>query len=101
MSHLWGPLYKGEWRKGLYHGNGSFDYNDGRFYEGQFRGGKNHGMGTFTHYNEKKYTGEWKRGGMWNSEKWLDPYGDLGTLFNGVKRYVDGVAYEIEGQEYD
>ena len=96
-----GSTYKGEWRKGLYHGNGSFEYNDGRFYEGQFRGGQHHGMGTFTYYNGKKYNGEFKKGEVWNSEKWLYQYGNLGTLFKGVRRYVDGVGYEIEGQDYD
>ena len=41
-------VYKGTFLKGMAHGKGTFEYNDGGVYEGDFVENKMHGYGTMT-----------------------------------------------------
>jgi hypothetical protein len=36
-------VYLGEWRKGLMHGEGSYEWSDGRLYKGHYRENVKHG----------------------------------------------------------
>ena len=53
------PAYVGEFYKGKFHGQGTFEHS-GRKYVGQWKKGKKHGRGTYTYPNGDKYVGEWK-----------------------------------------
>ena len=81
-----GGKYIGEWKDGLFHGQGKFTslnasmyyvggykkgkrdgqgvltFLDGLKYEGGFKDGKWNGQGTLSSLNGRKYVGEWKDG---------------------------------------
>jgi len=57
-----GDKYEGEFKDGLYHGQGTFTYGNGDKYVGEFKDGLYHGQGTFTFATGDKYEGEYKNG---------------------------------------
>ena len=54
--HGWGPyikaLYDGQSMDGVFHGRGTYKWEDGSVYIGWWRDGKMHGQGTLTFANE-------------------------------------------------
>lgn len=42
-----GDVYRGMWRRGKRHGQGTYMYSNGDSYSGQWRNGKRHGRGTY------------------------------------------------------
>jgi hypothetical protein len=52
-------FYKGEYKNGLFHGEGDFDDKAGNKYTGEFEEGNFHGQGTATYADGSKYKGEW------------------------------------------
>ena len=61
--HGWGPyikaLYDGQSMDGVFHGGGTYTWEDGSVYIGWWKEGKMHGSGTLTFPNGDKYRGEW------------------------------------------
>jgi len=57
-----GYKYEGDYKDGLFHGQGTLTYSDGDQYVGEFKDGKYHGQGTFTWSDGVSYKGEWKDG---------------------------------------
>ena len=63
-TYTWknGDEYKGEFKDGISHGLGTDSYADGEKYEGQFKDGKCHGQGTLSYADGEKYEGQFKDG---------------------------------------
>ena len=57
-----GDQYIGEWKNGVYHGQGAFTSINGSKYVGEYRDGRAHGQGTLTYADGAKYVGESKDG---------------------------------------
>ena len=55
-----GDKYVGEFKDGMFHGNGTDTYASGDKYVGELKVGKMHGQGTFTYAIGDKYAGEFK-----------------------------------------
>lgn len=56
---------KGEWKRDLKHGYGTYWYQNGDIYEGQWRNGIKEGLGYYTYVDTGlKYMGTWKEGKM-------------------------------------
>ena len=60
-----GDLYVGDFKKGQYHGNGTYTFSpkgnfSGQVYTGEWLYGKRNGMGINVWGNGEKYIGEWK-----------------------------------------
>ena len=56
------PKYVGEYKDGLYHGQGILTFPDGEKYVGEFKDDKRDGQGTYTYSDGEKYVGEFKDG---------------------------------------
>ena len=56
-----GSKYTGEFKNGLYNGQGIISYVDA-IYDGGWKDGLYHGQGTLTVDNVATYTGAWKKG---------------------------------------
>ena len=54
-----GVKYVGEFKNGIWNGQGTFTFADGK-YVGEFKNGELHGQGTLTYTDGSKYVGEWK-----------------------------------------
>ena len=54
--------YIGEYKHGVRHGKGEFEFIGGDKYVGEFRNNKRHGQGTFALVSGNKYVGEFKDG---------------------------------------
>ena len=52
--------YKGSWRDGERHGQGTYTNRDGRKYVGGWKKGLRHGQGTNISSKGVKYSGSWK-----------------------------------------
>ena len=60
MKYKDGSVYKGQWKKGKKHGNGTFQLEGGGIYDGDFIDGVACGYGLFTDSKGNKYEGQWK-----------------------------------------
>lgn len=80
MQYDNGGWYTGQWENNAWAGSGTGKYihKDGGIYEGTYLNGKRHGQGTYTFPSGSVYTGEWSEGEM------------SGT---GTLRYDDGGWY--------
>jgi len=61
-TQIWpdGARYEGFWRKNKAHGKGKFWHVDGDVFEGEWKDDKANGYGVYTHVNGAKYEGYWK-----------------------------------------
>jgi len=76
----------GEWKNGVFHGQGTFTLPTGEKYEGEFKDGERNGQGTYTWSDGRKYVGEFKDGKDWNTTGY-DKNGDIiGKIINGVRQ---------------
>ncbi|WP_088626229.1 cell envelope integrity protein TolA [Oceanicola sp. 22II-s10i] len=57
-----GATYRGEFRDGLRHGQGTYEHPDGNRYDGEWQAGKKHGQGTYRYASGNTYTGDWENG---------------------------------------
>ena len=55
-----GDVYEGEWKDDMMHGQGIYDYVDGRKYLGEWKCGKQDGQGSETWPNNDTYEGQYK-----------------------------------------
>ena len=93
--------YKGNYKDGKYHGQGTYTWSDGDKYEGGWKQGKKHGYGIYTHFNGVKYVGEWKQGKKHGHGSYSFPDGEkyVGEWKEGKKHghgsytYADGEKY--------
>ncbi|MDL5513760.1 hypothetical protein QSE00_18205 [Arenibacter sp. M-2] len=53
--------YKGQFRKGLPHGTGTYTWNDGKSYEGEFQKGEKEGQGKLTFAMDSVLIGFWRK----------------------------------------
>ncbi len=90
--------YKGNYKDGKYHGQGTYTWDDGDKYEGEWKQGKKHGYGIYTHFNGVKYVGEWKQGKKhghgsytWDDgEKYVGEWKQDKKHGHGIYTYADG-----------
>ena len=54
-------IYKGYWKKGIWHGYGEIIYNNNEKYKGMFINGQREGHGTYIWKNGTIYVGKWKK----------------------------------------
>ena len=60
--------YSGQWNAGVFHGKGSYAYEDGGRYEGQWNKGQRHGHGIYTWVNGDQWIGNFKDDQIWESK---------------------------------
>lgn len=81
MVYEMGTRYKGQMRKGLREGKGTFYYVDGGYYEGEWRQNKMHGKGRLYYPNSRlTYEGSWH----------MDCFHGQGTLYNYEPLVLEG-----------
>ena len=63
-TNVWdnGDKYVGEYKNGLMHGKGEFEFSSGSKYVGEFRNNTRDGHGTYIYSNGHKYVGLWENG---------------------------------------
>lgn len=93
--------YKGEFKNDLFHGFGKMEWDDGRKYEGQWEDGLRSGQGTMTEGKGIVFNGVWKndqRNGYGVQKQGKDLYeGDWENNQhngNGVQYYESGEFYK-------
>lgn len=126
-----GDLYDGEWKDGMYNGQGYLLYADGNYYKGAFVEGKRSGYGILQCTNGDRYEGNFLNDrengelncyyadGTFYKGNWVD--GDwthgtyknqVGTTFTGdwsdrwhcgigTIQYTDGTKYEGSWRDYN
>ena len=57
-----GDKYNGEWKDDKFNGQGTYTYVGGDKYVGQYKDGKAHGQGIYTFANGRKDVGQWENG---------------------------------------
>ena len=62
MNFQSGDYYEGQWANSLYHGHGTYYFNDGSRWEGPWKYGKDHGEAKHTHPNGNVETQTWVNG---------------------------------------
>ena len=84
MTYADSTVYEGDWKQGLWDGNGDLFYPDGDFYSGEFKEHEFSGYGTYIYSDGAKYEGYWENG-MFNG--------------NGTMSYADGSIYAGEWKD--
>jgi len=56
--------YDGEWRQGVMHGKGTYQFDDDCKFEGTFEEGLAEGEGSSSYPGGQTYRGGWKHGGF-------------------------------------
>ena len=78
--------YEGEFRDGKHHGQGTLTWTDGSSYIGQWKEGKHHGQVTITFSGGSKWVGEFRNYELWNVQE-IDSNGNITkTWINGVQQ---------------
>lgn len=83
-------IYRGQLLDGQMHGQGAFEWSDGRKYQGSYKYGLKHGYGEFLFRDGKIYKGNWE-GGKQQGE---------GTIFHpsGAKEtYIWDKGFRVRG----
>ena len=88
MSRWASQRYDGDFVNGVYHGIGTYTWEDNNVYRGDWREGKRHGVGVYTSgYGLHIYDGDWQ-----NDVKHGQGFQQLsdGRTFEGT--FTDGLA---------
>ena len=99
--------YKGEYKDGKFHGQGTFNYPFGTIYKGKWKDGNKQGKGTLTFTNGNKYVGNWKdnkKNGQgtftWaNGNKYEGEWKDEKRTGQGTFTWANGDKYEGEWKD--
>jgi len=79
-----GGKYIGEWKNGLFHGQGIFtSLNGSMYYLGGFKKGERNGQGKQTFPDGRRFVGEYKGGKEWNGKYYYENGNTLGEIVNG------------------
>jgi len=97
-----GSVYNGEFKDGLFNGQGTLTYANGDRYEGQFRDGKFNGHGQLDFAHHRQYVGEFKDGlydgqGVLiyeDSSRYEGQFEEGRLNGTGVLTYADGKQYK-------
>ena len=76
--------YRGEWRHGKKHGQGTYTYNNRNKYVGEFRNGKPHGQGIITYHDGSVWKGIWWNGQLQHTQK-FSPFETTQKSFSPAK----------------
>ncbi|MBR3471676.1 MAG: hypothetical protein IKH22_03685 [Prevotella sp.] len=90
-----GDQYVGQWKDGLFNGQGTYTWADGSKYVGQYKDDKRNGQGTYTWADGRKYVGQWvndQRCGQgtftWpNGDKYVGQWADDKMNGQGTRTY--------------
>lgn len=96
-----GDKYVGEWRDGLFHGQGTYTWADGRQYSGGWKNDERHGQGIETYADGGKYIGEWRdneRNGQ-GTYTWANGDEYIGEFKDGVF-HGQGTRTYATGERY-
>jgi hypothetical protein len=93
--------YRGEFKKGQYHGLGKLQWRDGSSFQGQFRKGEPHGQGVMIDSEGNEYVGTFKDSQLNGQGSFKNADGDLysgqfrDNQFHGKGRYqsADGEVW--------
>jgi len=87
MQYANGPVYKGEWKNGMYDGNGTYIWNDGTQYTGEWRQNQMCGFGKMMHANGDVYEGTYTFGMKYGYGKMTYSNGDVyeGNWYGGKR----------------
>ena len=96
--------YQGEWKDGLMHGQGVYNWDNGDRYEGEFASDLPHGRGKYQFANGDTYAGDVKSGVVVGNGTYISKNGVRFDGFfaggkpngTGVYRYPSGDRYEGE-----
>ena len=92
-----GAAYVGNFKNGLYHGQGTFTFSDGATYVGKFENGKESGVGIFTCWvHGATYKGDFKNGKKHGFGKYNYPNGSVyeGHWVSGKKHGIGKYTYK-------
>ena len=91
--------YKGSWKKGRFHGNGTLKYKNGSLYRGSFLNGAKNGYGTFISISGFEYHGQWYKGKQTGKGQAHYKNGDIytGYFLDGLKHGF-GEIFTIKDQ---
>jgi len=96
-----GDKYEGEFKDGLYHGQGTYFTANGDTYVGEFKNAKYHGEGTYTFADGRTYVGEFNEDAFHGKGTYTNEFGDqfIGQFTNnslngkGTINYANGDKY--------
>ena len=100
--------YKGEYKDGKFHGQGTFYYPSGKIYKGKQKDGKKQGKGTLTFTNGDKYVVTWKDNkingqgtytygkGEWEGDKYEGEW--MNERWHGQGKYIFSNGGKIVGK---
>ena len=102
-----GNKYEGDWKNGMFNGQGVSKFISGNDYVGEFKDGKRNGKGIYTWVNGEKYVGEYKDGKpsgqgthTWeNGQRYSGEHKNGNSDGLGVFTYADGKEYLGEFRE--
>ena len=96
-----GDKYVGEWKNSNHHGQGTYTYANGDKYVGDSKEGKSNGQGTFTFANGNKYVGEFKDGNKHGQGTFSYPDGEKYVgQFKYDKTHGQGTYTFASGNKY-
>lgn len=72
-----GRRYMGEFKDGLFHGQGIVAFPDGKEYLGGFKNGIPHGQGILTDSDGKTYAGEFRNGKLYGQATFIETDGTI------------------------
>ena len=102
-TYTWkdGTNYVGEWKNNKFHGQGTYSFSSGDKYVGEWKNDEEYGQGTYTHANGNKYDGKWKAGAKHGQGTWTQANGIKyeGEWKNGYKSGLGTLTYP-DGNQY-
>jgi hypothetical protein len=93
-----GNIYRGEFVGGMFDGNGTYRWADTSVYEGQWYKNKMHGLGTYTTKNGDRYHGSFERDQFLNSQGYWIPPAELADHATDSITH-DGNAVNVDAPE--
>ena len=98
-----GGGYVGEWKNGVYHGQGKKTWHTGDVYEGEWKLGKRHGQGKMTWKNGMTHEGTWKNNNEHGEGVIVYPHGNSrsGKWVHGLMHGKGSYKVQDDGESYD
>ena len=90
-----GNEYIGKLKDGKAHGQGTYNFVDGRTYVGEWKDGKRHGQGNYTYSNGDQYIGNYKNGNMHGQGNYTFSNGEVWEGEWKDDEWVSGKKYGI------
>jgi len=92
--------YEGEWRDGVWHGQGAFVFSGGRRYEGEWSNGQRY-KGTMVFADGGRYEGEYRDGMMSLGTRIFANGAKYVGEWRGGKEHGEGTYVSASGAKYE